>query len=406
MPASTSGVVLTVLAVVLGGDAAGPVGKGLAGDGLAIDKGLLDGLHPGDRGAVHYVLTVGAEERRIPAGEAVVTAVAPRRSRIDVTADRPVRPGYRVTFELPPDRLSAVELVAAAGRYLQQAERERVIEEVVEKWVLGDDEETRRQVMAALSSRPEPATPRSEAAPRSLDSAASGRSAGDDIVVATSPPGMLLVPAGTYSIGVPPSVAGFYNQTPRFDTFLEAFWIDAAPVRVGEVGEGPPTGSPEVRQRPSPHRRDPSTAPPAAAPLGMTVAAPPAAAPLGTTRSARRLTGVTYAEAAAFCRRLGKRLPTELEWEAAVTTADTTIDPGEESEGEEDDLRLLTPILEWTASWYRPYPGNPVSESEYGERYRVLRGAGARELPSPHRRRFMAPDARHPEVGFRCVLDP
>ncbi|MDX1645263.1 MAG: hypothetical protein R3244_12980, partial [Thermoanaerobaculia bacterium] len=84
MPASTPGVVLTVVVVVLGGEAAGST----IDEGPTIDKGLLDGLRPGDRGAVHYVLTVGAEERPIPAGEAVVTAVAPRRSTIDVTAQR------------------------------------------------------------------------------------------------------------------------------------------------------------------------------------------------------------------------------------------------------------------------------------------------------------------------------
>lgn len=105
---------------------------------------------------------------------------------------------------------------------------------------------------------------------------------------------------------------------------------------------------------------------------------------------------MTFGEAVAFCEGLGKRLPTEIEWEAAVTMG---------GPGAGDDARLSTPILEWTASWYQPYPGNPVSESEYGERYRVLRGAGPGELPDPRRRRFMAPDARHPGVGFRCVLD-
>ncbi len=46
---------VTVVALVLG----------LEGPALRVDQGLLDGLRQGDRGIVHYTLTVGAVEKTI-----------------------------------------------------------------------------------------------------------------------------------------------------------------------------------------------------------------------------------------------------------------------------------------------------------------------------------------------------
>ena len=65
-------------------------------------------------------------------------------------------------------------------------------------------------------------------------------------------------------------------------------------------------------------------------------------------------------------------------------------------------------IHEWTSSWYLPYPGNDYPDKDYGESHKVLKGgavpAGA-QAPDPRLRRFLEPEASHPDVGFRCLLD-
>ena len=59
-------------------------------------------------------------------------------------------------------------------------------------------------------------------------------------------------------------------------------------------------------------------------------------------------------------------------------------------------------LLEWTSSWYQPYPGNRVAEKEYGKQHYVLRGDADPTAFDPHRRRFATPGTRHPNLGFRC----
>ena len=97
---------------------------------------------------------------------------------------------------------------------------------------------------------------------------------------------------------------------------------------------------------------------------------------------------MTWIEAEAYCRSTGARLPTEQEWEIAVQIPDVESPSG---------------LLEWTRSWYSPYPGNAYPEEQYGETYRVLRGGPSGATFDPHARRFMAPDQRNSKVGFRCA---
>jgi len=76
-------------------------------------------------------------------------------------------------------------------------------------------------------------------------------------------------------------------------------------------------------------------------------------------------------------------------------------------------------VWEWTADWYKPYPGNPFKDEKFGEKYRVLRGnSWANPGHFPDRaafldvvannsrasfRLFLAPQGRLNDVGFRCV---
>jgi formylglycine-generating enzyme required for sulfatase activity len=158
--------------------------------------------------------------------------------------------------------------------------------------------------------------------------------------------------ADSFAIGAELSAAEFYSQHPRFRIRLDAFAIDPEVVSRDELLA---------------FRSD---------------------FVFPDTRSEGVATHVTFEEAAGYCKWRSKRLPTEFEWEVAVGGA--KVEPG---------------LLEWTSSWYKPYPGNDVPEEEYGERFRVLRGAPEPGQLDPRRRRFAAPGARHPRLGFRCARD-
>jgi len=102
------------------------------------------------------------------------------------------------------------------------------------------------------------------------------------------------------------------------------------------------------------------------------------------------VTGVTYDEAVAACARRGARLPTEFEWEVAVGRGEAAAND---------------PPMEWTASWYLPYPGNDHGEPEYGRIYRVVRGGPAGDAQRVHERHYFQPDARDPQIGYRCARE-
>ena len=226
---------------------------------------------------------------------------------------------------------------------------------------------------------------------------------------------MVVVEAGEFIIGSD-DVAALDNERPAHKMYLDTYWIDRHPVTCRQYARFMADGGYQKRKYWSESG-------------WQWLQQHPVAQPLYWSNSADWLDhpvyGVSYYEAEAYANFVGKRLPTEAEWEKAATGSSfncnhgrsightTPIDTYKECSkyGCQD---MLGNVWEWTASWFAGYQGfsyypyQGYSEIYFDQQHRVLRGGSWATSSAALRtsfRNWYHPQVRQIFAGFRCAKD-
>ena len=214
---------------------------------------------------------------------------------------------------------------------------------------------------------------------------------------ASPPAGMVLIPVGTFQMGCSPGDSECYSdESPRHQVTVSQFYMDVYEVTQADYQRV--TGSN------SSHFSGCSNCP---------------------------VELVSWNEAKAFCERVGKRLPTEAEWEYAARGGTTgsrygsvgsvgwygdnsgnkTHPVGQKQANAYGLYDMLGNVWEWTADWSGDYSSSPSGDPQgpwFGTD-RVVRGGGwfgnyDRSLRASFRG-YLVPSIRSDSLGFRCARD-
>jgi formylglycine-generating enzyme required for sulfatase activity len=217
--------------------------------------------------------------------------------------------------------------------------------------------------------------------------------------------GMVLIPEGEFTLGLNPQSnllqfmsdkTSSLNAQPEQQYFLKAFYIDQFEVTHEEFLRFKPQARYPTRQKNLP------------------------------------ISGVSEHEAEAYCFWIGKRLPTEFEWEKAARGGDNRLfvwgnkfEPGSANFGKQvlpvnslgGDISsyhvwgMNGNVSEWTSSWYQPYPNSNHHDKNYGKKFKVTRGGSIhkrehgfiKEFTMVPYRNISPPEMRFWDTGFRCA---
>jgi iron(II)-dependent oxidoreductase len=258
---------------------------------------------------------------------------------------------------------------------------------------------------------------------------------------------MVVVPGGRFQAGATAATGAYDNERLAHWVDLPEFWIDTAPVTVGEWLAFMEDGGYERREAWSRQGWEWRTAERCDHPLGWRRGEEGwldvqfgHVEPLVLTRPVQH---VSWYEADAFARWAGKRLPTEHEWEKAAawdpelriarvwpwgdappatdlanlgarTYAPAPVGAYPRGRSFYGCHQMIGDVWEWTSSEFLPYPGFAAfpypeySEVHFGKGYRVLRGGSWATAPIVARNSFRnwdLPERRQIFAGLRCARD-
>ena len=236
---------------------------------------------------------------------------------------------------------------------------------------------------------------------------------------------MVEIPAGEFVMGSN-EIYAQDNERPAHKVHLETYWIDRYPVTCKQYQEFMQAGGYQNYNYWSEAG-------------WQWLQANPISQPLSWSDSPEwhdhPVCGVSYYEAQAYANFVGKRLPTEAEWEKAATqNKEEALHQTSQQQYNHDNLignttpvnayphsqsiygcyDMLGNVWEWMASWFNGYPGfssylyDGYSQVYFDNQHRVLRGGSWATRPWALRasfRNWYHPHVRQILAGFRCAAD-
>ena len=244
------------------------------------------------------------------------------------------------------------------------------------------------------------------------------------------PTPMLCIPAGSFECGNN-AVDALDNERPAHRVYVETYWLDRTPVTCEQYQVFIAAGAYQDSRWWSVEGWQW---------LQMAQVTQPLYWSDAPARANHPVCGVSWYEADAYARFVGKRLPTEAEWEKAASWNPIALQrqtyPWGELEPNADDCNcnhsvgqttpveaypagsspygcedMLGNVWEWTSSWFDRYAGFEAypycgySQAYFDGQHRVLKGGSWATQPSSMRcafRNWYHPHVREILAGFRC----